>query len=364
VDAGPASARRLLGVFAHPDDEVFCAGGILALAAASGAETMLVSASRGERGQIRDASVATRRTLAAVREAELRSAAAELGVGTVRVLDVEDGTLPAHRPALRTAVADVMRAFDPDAVVTFAPDGGYGHPDHMAISEVTTAAFAALTGADGRRLYHAVFPPRSTSIAEELARWIVDSGQRSTGPEVLRALALFATESTTLRLARDEVRVEWFPPGIYVVEQGEPASALYLILNGTADALQEGPDGEMVHLRRMGTGDYFGELGLVGQARTAHVVAAGSLTCLVLSRTPATAYAGRGVTAVDPRESGRPEVASEPVPAGLVGVDVTAQLDRKLAALACHRTQYPIVTAMLPRDLLARLLGREFFAVA
>jgi hypothetical protein len=63
VDDGPGSARRLLGVFAHPDDEVFCAGGTMARAAEAGAEVMIVSATRGERGQIRDPAAATRRTL-------------------------------------------------------------------------------------------------------------------------------------------------------------------------------------------------------------------------------------------------------------------------------------------------------------
>ena len=54
VVKGPGSARRLLGVFAHPDDEVFCAGGTMARAADAGAEVMIVSATRGEQGQIRD----------------------------------------------------------------------------------------------------------------------------------------------------------------------------------------------------------------------------------------------------------------------------------------------------------------------
>jgi len=68
VERGPSSARRLLGVFAHPDDEVFCAGGTMGQAAEAGAEVMIVSATRGEQGQIRDPAAATRRTMGAVRE--------------------------------------------------------------------------------------------------------------------------------------------------------------------------------------------------------------------------------------------------------------------------------------------------------
>jgi len=144
VDGGPGSARRLLGVFAHPDDEVFCAGGTMARAAEAGAEVMIVSATRGERGQIRDPAVAARPTLGAVREAELYAAAAELGVQQVQVLAYPDGALAHHRSALGAAITDVMRQFDPDAVVTFGADGGYGHPDHIAISGLTTQAFWAL----------------------------------------------------------------------------------------------------------------------------------------------------------------------------------------------------------------------------
>jgi LmbE family N-acetylglucosaminyl deacetylase len=358
VDDGPSSARRLLGVFAHPDDEVFCAGGTMARAAAAGAEVMIVSATRGERGQIRDATAATRRTLGAVREGELGAAAAELGVRRVQVLAYPDGTLQHHRSSLGAVITGILRQFDPDTVITFGVDGGYGHPDHVAISELTTQAFLghARERNRGQRLYHAVFPPRRTSMAEELAHWIVESGQRATDRAALHAIALFAGESATMRLARDDVRVQWFPPDVYVIEQGEPADALYLILNGTADALLEHPGGQVIHLRRMQAGDFFGELGLVAGERTAHVVARESLTCLVLSRAPVRPYAGRGAGA-----DAAAELPAAAAPPGTCGVDVTSYLDRKLRALARHRTQYPIVPSMLPQSLLQTMLGTEFF---
>ena len=366
VDEGPGSARRLLGVFAHPDDEVFCAGGTMARAAEAGAEVMIVSATRGEQGQIRDPAAATRRTLGAVREGELRAAAAELGVQHVQVLDYPDGTLPHHRSALGAALADIMRQFDPDTVITFGADGGYGHPDHVAISGLTTETFRALAHDRGRgqRLYHAVFPPRSTSMAEELARWITDSGQRATDRAALQAITLFAGESATMRLARDDVRVEWFPPGACVIEKGEPANALYLILNGTADRLLEQPGGQVTRQRRMRTGDFFGEIGLAAGKRPAHVVARDSLTCLVLSRTPVRPYAGRGAGAGAGAGADADGPAGPPAaagPSGACAVDVTSHLHRKLGALARHRTQYPIVPSMLPHSLLQKMLGTEFF---
>jgi LmbE family N-acetylglucosaminyl deacetylase len=355
---GPGSARRLLAVFAHPDDEVFCAGGTIARASEAGADVMIVSATRGEQGQIRDRTMATRQTLGAVRERELWAAAAELGAQHAQVLGYPDGNLQHYRASLGVAISDIMRQFDPDTVVTFGTDGGYGHPDHVAISEVTTASFRALVHHhdQGQRLYHAVFPPRRTSMAEELAHWITDSGQRATDPAALQTITLFASESTTMRLARDNVRVEWFPPGIGVIEQGEPADALYLILNGTAEAVREQPDGEPIRLRRMEAGDYFGEVGLVAGERSAHVVARESLTCLVLSRTPIRPYAGRGAGATV-----APELPAHEIPLATCAVDVAGCLHRKLQALARHRTQYPIIPSMLPHSLLEKMLGTEFF---
>jgi LmbE family N-acetylglucosaminyl deacetylase len=269
-----------------------------------------------------------------------------------------DGALQHHRSSLGAAIAGIMRQFDPDTVITFGADGGYGHPDHVAISRLTTEVFRELArGHDrGQRLYHAVFPPRRTCMAEELARWIAASGQRAADPAALQAIALFTGESATMRLARDDVRTQWFPPGTCVIEQGEPASALYLILNGTADALLEHPGGQLTHVRRMRAGEFFGEHGLVTGHGAEHVVARDSLTCLVLSRTPITPYAGRGAGA-----TGAAEPSAADTPPGTYAVDVTSCLHRKLAALARHRTQYPIVTTMLPESLLQQMLGTEFF---
>ena len=139
----PMNSRspRLMGVFAHPDDEIFCAGGTLARYAAAGSRTAVVSATRGEAGQIRDARAATRRTLGAVRERELQQACALLGVAQTRCLDYHDGTLQSVDAArLADDVAAVIDSFRPDAVITFGSDGAYGHPDHVAISAAVTAA--------------------------------------------------------------------------------------------------------------------------------------------------------------------------------------------------------------------------------
>src|SRR5690242_17464287 len=91
---------RILGVFAHPDDESFCAGGTFAKYAAAGAEIMVVSATRGDAGQIRDARAATRRTLGQAREQELHMACAQLGIQHVICFDYGDGTLKDVEPEI------------------------------------------------------------------------------------------------------------------------------------------------------------------------------------------------------------------------------------------------------------------------
>ena len=111
----PGGRCRLLGVFAHPDDETFCAGGTFARYAEQGAEIMLVSATRGQAGQIRDPAAGNRRTIAAVREAELRLACERLGITKVRCLHHVDGTLAdAGFPALVDEVAEVIGEFRPE----------------------------------------------------------------------------------------------------------------------------------------------------------------------------------------------------------------------------------------------------------
>jgi LmbE family N-acetylglucosaminyl deacetylase len=148
------SPRSLLAVLAHPDDESFGMGGTLALYAQRGMEVSLVCATRGEVGEIADPSYATPETLGQVREGELRCAAETMGVAEVIFLGYRDsgmdGTPENQDPrAFINAPADevvitlvgILRRLRPQAVVTFEPNGGYGHPDHIAIHKHTVAAF-------------------------------------------------------------------------------------------------------------------------------------------------------------------------------------------------------------------------------
>ncbi len=136
-------------VAAHPDDEALGFGGALAKYGAEGAETFLVTATRGDRGRYHGHPPAHPEhpgphALAELRERELRASAAVLGVRDVVLLDYEDGCLDQAPPSQVIAqLAREIRRARPDVVLTFAPDGAYGHPDHIAISQFATAAIVA-----------------------------------------------------------------------------------------------------------------------------------------------------------------------------------------------------------------------------
>jgi LmbE family N-acetylglucosaminyl deacetylase len=142
-----------MAVLAHPDDESLGFGGTLATYAASGGDVSLVTATRGDRGRFRGFRPGDERHpgqagLAAIRERELRAAAATLGIGDVTVLDYPDQQLDAAEAgSIVRRIAAEMRRVRPDVVLTFGPDGAYGHPDHIAISQFTTAAVAAAADA-------------------------------------------------------------------------------------------------------------------------------------------------------------------------------------------------------------------------
>ena len=133
---------RLMCVLAHPDDESLGTGGILAKYAAEGIGTYVVTATRGERGRFDDKGTRPGPDIVGrAREAELRAAASELGVREVILLDYLDGEV--DRVDVRQGsekIAAHIRRIQPQVVVTFDPFGAYGHPDHIAISQLTAAA--------------------------------------------------------------------------------------------------------------------------------------------------------------------------------------------------------------------------------
>lgn len=130
-------------VAAHPDDECLGFGGTLARSSAEGVEVSLVVATRGERGRHGDGSEPHPgpEALGRIREGEVRAACDILGVRHLRFLDYMDAELDKADPHEASArIATQIRELRPQVVVTFDPFGAYGHPDHIAISQLALAA--------------------------------------------------------------------------------------------------------------------------------------------------------------------------------------------------------------------------------
>lgn len=129
-------------VVAHPDDESLGMGGTLARYAAEGVETHLLMATKGERGRFGTAKESPGMAVVGqARARELLDAAAILRLTEVNFLGYIDGMLDQARPAeIIARISRSIRRVRPQVVITFGPEGGYGHPDHIAISQFTTAA--------------------------------------------------------------------------------------------------------------------------------------------------------------------------------------------------------------------------------
>src|SRR5258708_5538879 len=184
------STKRLLGIFAHPDDEGTMSGALLQYST-SGVETGLVCATRGEVGEIADPALATPENLGEVREGEMRGAADVLGVrnlwflgyrdsGMAGTADNEDPRAFAQASAAEVVgkLVGIIRQFRPQVMVTFDESGAYGHPDHIAIYRYTTSAFYAAADAVQypehgpahmvSKLYYSAFP---RSFVREMSEW-------------------------------------------------------------------------------------------------------------------------------------------------------------------------------------------------
>jgi LmbE family N-acetylglucosaminyl deacetylase len=158
VAAGDARTLTLMAVHAHPDDEATSTGGVLAKYAAEGVRTVVVTCTDGRCG---DGPGGAKpgdpghdpEAVVAMRAAELRASCAVLGVTDLEMLGYADSgmmgwptndapgafwTTPVAEAAAR--LAQVMERYRPDVVITYDPNGFYGHPDHIQTHRVTMAA--------------------------------------------------------------------------------------------------------------------------------------------------------------------------------------------------------------------------------
>ena len=172
----PVQPSGLLAIFAHPDDESYGAGGVMALAAAAGNKVWVLCATNGDQGG-RPGEVGVDHSLdPEIRRAELACACSELGIAEPIFLGYRDSGMEgwgAPEGALSLApqaevvgrILAVIRRLRPAVIVTFDPGGVYGHPDHTACSATATAAYRLAAAEPGGpvALYHQALP--RTAIA-------------------------------------------------------------------------------------------------------------------------------------------------------------------------------------------------------
>jgi LmbE family N-acetylglucosaminyl deacetylase len=143
----------LLGAYGHPDDEQGVSG-LMHKYARAGVSVALVCATRGEVGEIAPGVDATPQTLGQVREEELRCAAEKIGIDNLYFMDYRDsgmmGTPDNDNPRclwqanlmeVTEKLVRIVRRHKPQVMVTFDPNGGYGHPDHIRIHEAAMIAY-------------------------------------------------------------------------------------------------------------------------------------------------------------------------------------------------------------------------------
>ncbi|MBZ0297860.1 MAG: PIG-L family deacetylase [Anaerolineae bacterium] len=141
---------RLLAILAHPDDETLGLGGTLAHYASQGVETFLLTATHGERGWFgQPEENPGLDALGRLRADELADAAQVLKLKEANFLDYVDGELDQADPDdILPQIVTHIRRLRPQVIITFDPYGIYGHPDHIAISQFTTAAVVAAADRD------------------------------------------------------------------------------------------------------------------------------------------------------------------------------------------------------------------------
>jgi LmbE family N-acetylglucosaminyl deacetylase len=183
--------RGLLAIFAHPDDESFGVGGVLAQAAAAGIPTTLICATDGDLG----GEEGNRDLGRDLRRGELRTAMTALGVGEPVFLGYGDSGMENWpRPAACLATADAEEVIGrlvecihdlrPAVILTFDPGGIYGHPDHVTISARATEAYRRASAELGgpRVLYHQVVPRSAVTRMRDLQALLSNASPEPPAP--------------------------------------------------------------------------------------------------------------------------------------------------------------------------------------
>ncbi|GAB92144.1 PIG-L deacetylase family protein [Gordonia rhizosphera] len=198
-----AELGTILGIWAHPDDEAYLSGGLMALARDQGSRVVCVTATRGELGTD-DPDTWPPARLARTRTEELAASLEILGVAEHVWLDHADGECAtADHAATIGRLSEIIDDVRPDTVITFGPDGVTGHPDHRMVSAWATTAFDRAAPAGARIL-------QPTSALRRVAAWrelndslgIYPPGLPVTTPPERLALDLVLDPPTAARKVR------------------------------------------------------------------------------------------------------------------------------------------------------------------
>ena len=161
----------LLLVLAHPDDESMGTGGLVLRHTRAGITTHLICATYGEKGWMGKPLGARQEQLAEIRAGELEEAAAALAISGVELWDYPDGGVrESDQQELTQRIWEQISRVRPRAVIGWGPDGGYGHPDHIAMGSCTDAAVGAMTEGERPALYHIGIDQQLSEFYREATR--------------------------------------------------------------------------------------------------------------------------------------------------------------------------------------------------
>ncbi len=202
-------SHTLLSVWAHPDDESFGPAGLFPMLYDQGVRTVVVTATRGEKGSVGEPPLATSESLAEVRAQELHNACEVMKIARLELWDYADGTLAdIDQTELSNRILTIINQEQPDVVLTFGPDGIYGHPDHVAIHAATAQAFAQYLASNSEheppRLYYVTLP-RGESIENDAG----DEHPEPLPPTTILDLSAYAEHKRQALRAHATQHLDW-----------------------------------------------------------------------------------------------------------------------------------------------------------
>ena len=199
-----SAPRRVLGIWAHPDDEAYLSAGLMDRVVRAGGHVTVVALSDGEAGFPDDDTrpIGARRML---RRNELRTAMSEIGVTDLRFLGLADGGVDDADPgAVTDALVEIIEDVRPEVTVTFGPDGVTGHVDHVACSGLATQAWRL--AAHGQLWYAAKterWLQRWRALHDRIGLWMTEPPNGLPDADVLTCIGLGAAELDRKRAALD-----------------------------------------------------------------------------------------------------------------------------------------------------------------